>query len=234
MVEALISEAEWAEVLRDVPDWNVPDQPILVIAPHPDDETLGAGGLIASARARGVPVRVAAVTYGENAYPENNPQEIEALRVLRIEEQTNALHQLGIIGEDIIRFALPDSDVQSRQEELLDRLLPLVLPETHILAPWRHDFHPDHRACGITAEEVARRTGARLSSYFFWTWHQGSPQQVRDLSLRSVPLTPSLLQRKADALQCHRSQLYREKGNPILPENLLAPARRAFETYLVV
>ena len=233
MVESLTTEEEWAEHLRHIPDWDVPDQPILLIAPHPDDETLGAGGLIAAARARDIPVRVVAVTDGENAYPENTQDQVNALRALRIIEQTNALQRLAVDHKDIVRLALPDSAVETRQQELIERLSALVTKDTHIIAPWQSDFHPDHRTCGQAAKEVASQTGVRLTSYFFWTWHQGSPVEMRDLSLRSFRLSPALVEAKAEALLCHRSQLYRESGDPILPEHLLAPARRAFETFLV-
>ncbi len=233
MVDSLTNELEWAEVLKHVPIWDVPDQPILVIAPHPDDETLGAGGLIAATRRRGISVHVAAVTDGENAYPENTSEQVDALRRLRRAEQRRALDLLGVDSENIVRFSLPDSAVESRQQALIESLMDLVSQETHILAPWREDFHPDHRACGLAAEEVAHRTGARLTSYFFWTWHQGSPTQMRELSLASFPLAPWMMKAKAEALLCHHSQLVQEIGDPILPEKLLAPARRSFETFLV-
>ena len=233
MVESLTSEAKWAETLQHLPTWTPPDRPILVIAPHPDDETLGAGGLIAAARMTGIEVRVAAVTDGENAYPDNNSDQIDTLRVLRRQEQLCALGHLGVTSESVLRLALPDSSVQTEQQQLINKLLELVSADTHILAPWRNDFHPDHQACGLAAEEVARIKGARLTSYFFWTWHQGSPDEMRKLPLVCFPLTPDLIEKKSQALQCHRSQLYRQSDDPILPDHLLEPARRSFETYSV-
>ena len=62
-------EAEWLAVLHNVPKWVPPMWPTVVIAPHPDDETLGAGRLIATQRRQGVPVTIVAVTNGEAAYP---------------------------------------------------------------------------------------------------------------------------------------------------------------------
>jgi LmbE family N-acetylglucosaminyl deacetylase len=41
---------------------------MLVIAQHPDDETLATGGLIARKTSKDIPVHVVAVTDGENAY----------------------------------------------------------------------------------------------------------------------------------------------------------------------
>ncbi|WP_258374343.1 PIG-L deacetylase family protein [Curtobacterium sp. MCBD17_032] len=42
-----------------------------MVAPHPDDETLGAGGLIAIAADRGLPVHVVLVSRGEGSHPES-------------------------------------------------------------------------------------------------------------------------------------------------------------------
>ena len=153
---------------------------------------------------------------------------------IRESEQRNALARLGVGSEHIIRLRLPDSDVGSHETELVDKLLSFVTKGTHLVAPWRGDFHPDHEACGRAAEQVANRTGARLTSYFFWTWHRGTTTTLDGLSLRSFPLNPHHLWSKSEALRCHRSQLTHESGEPILPENLLAPARRPFEVFCIL
>jgi hypothetical protein len=69
MIVPLVLEDEWIDALGDLPLWDIPPEPILVLAPHPDNETLGAGGFIAAQRSAGIEVMVAAVTDGENAYP---------------------------------------------------------------------------------------------------------------------------------------------------------------------
>jgi LmbE family N-acetylglucosaminyl deacetylase len=201
---------------------------MLVIAPHPDDETLGAGGLIARQRMRGTDVIVAAVTDGENCYPDS-----VGMGEIRCLEQEGALQRLGVERDNIVRLRLPDSAVSSDEEELVERLMPLISSETHVVAPWPGDFHPDHEACGRAATEVARRAGARLTFYFFWTWHRGTIHLIRNLSLRSLSLDVQALRAKTEALLHHRSQLVRESGDPILPELLLAPARRPYEVFLV-
>jgi LmbE family N-acetylglucosaminyl deacetylase len=201
---------------------------MLVIAPHPDDETLGAGGLIAMQRRRGTDVTVAAVTDGENCYPDG-----VGIGEIRRLEQEGALEYLGVEHSKIIRLRLPDSGVSSKMEKLIERLKPLVSNHTHVVAPWSRDFHPDHEACGRAAREVALRVGATLTFYFFWTWHRGTTQLIRNLSLRSLPLDDDLLRAKTEALLCHRSQLVRESGAPILPDLLLRPARRPYEVFLV-
>jgi LmbE family N-acetylglucosaminyl deacetylase len=201
---------------------------MLVIAPHPDDEILGVGGLIARQRLRGTDVVVAAVTDGEKCYPDG-----VGIGEIRCLEQEGALKRLGVERDNIVRLGLPDSAVSFNEEELVERLMPLVSRETHVVAPWPGDFHPDHEACGRAATEAAGRVGACLTFYFFWTWHRGTTRLIRDLSLHSLPLDFHALRAKAEALLHHRSQLVRESGDQILPDLLLAPARRPYEVFLI-
>ena len=123
--------------------------PTLVLAPHPDDETLGAGGLIAKLRSQDVPVTVVAITDGENAYADT-----QNLRDIRVPEQTEALRRLGVLAAMVHRLHLPDRDVAEYEDKLVDLLLPLIMPGMHIVAPWQRDFHPDHEAAGRAAARV--------------------------------------------------------------------------------
>ena len=226
MIIPAADETTWSPLLGTLSAWEPPAEPMLVVAPHPDDETLGAGGLIAYQRARGVDVTVAAVTDGERAYADNR-----SLAETRIREQTLALNHLGVDDSRIVRLRQPDSDVTSYQHLLSSLLMDHASPATHIVAPWPGDFHPDHKACGEAATQVARRLGARLTFYFFWTWHMGNLDEVTKLQLVSLPLTQSLLERKLSALAHHVSQLHHDLEAPILPDSLLAPAKRPFEVF---
>ena len=121
LIIPLISETEWQDCLCRLPVWEPPGAPMLVIAPHPDDETLGAGGLIARQRIKGTDVIVAAVTDGENCYPDS-----VGMGEIRCLEQEAALKRLGVERDNIVRLRLPDSAVSSNEEELVERLMPLV------------------------------------------------------------------------------------------------------------
>jgi LmbE family N-acetylglucosaminyl deacetylase len=221
-----VSEEDWLARLQPVETWFPPDKPALIIAPHPDDETLGAGGLIASHRQRGIPVTVVAVTDGEAAYVAAN-----GLAETRRREQDEAVRALGV-DRPIHRLALPDSAVAAHETELECLLAPLVKPDMLVLAPWLHDFHPDHEACGRAAQKVCESAGAELVFYLFWTWHRRSIDVLAGVNLCRVELDAGLLAAKQAALCCHRSQLAHHSGEPILPESLLAPARRNFEIFI--
>lgn len=227
MIIPLHSEDEWIAVWKGARLWQPPRQPVLVIAPHPDDETLAAGGFISMQVSEGVPVQLIAVTDGENAY-KDGPN----LATIRRAEQTAALETLGLEPSNIIRLGLTDSGVASEESTLMERLLPLVSKDTHVLAPWTGDFHPDHEACGRAAQKVAQHVGATLTFYFFWTWHRGTPQLLRDLPLRALDLNADHQRAKLKALSQYRSQLEHPSGEPILPNNLLWPAQRSTEVFL--
>ena len=235
MIVPIASEIDWTAALNALPMFdpggNLGISQVVVVAPHPDDETLGAGGLIAWLSQQNVAVKVLAVTDGENAYPGQSTQECAELAALRRAEQTSALALLGVSEDQVVRLGLPDSGIAAHEQELAERLRALVDRDTHLIAPWQGDFHPDHEACGRAAEQAVRATGARLTSYLFWTWHRGTPATIKDLPLRQFCLENDVFRLKAEALACHRSQLTRASGEPVLPESLLAPARRRYEVF---
>jgi LmbE family N-acetylglucosaminyl deacetylase len=223
----LITEAAWLPAFVGLVDWEPPLVPTLVLAPHPDDETLGAGGLIARLSRAGVPVTIVAITDGEHAYADT-----PNLADIRIPEQTKALHRLGVPERMIHRLHLPDRDVSGYEDQLTEQLLPLVTADTHLVAPWQQDFHPDHEAAGRAAARVAQWKNLPITYYLFWTWHRGKPSMLDGLGVTKLPLSDGELRLKLHALQAHVSQFEHGDGQPILSPELLAPAQRAFEVYI--
>jgi LmbE family N-acetylglucosaminyl deacetylase len=223
----LTPEAEWLTILNDFPHWVPPLVPTVILAPHPDDETLGAGGLIAHLRQRNVPILVVAITDGENAYSDS-----VGLGDLRVPEQVEALRRLGVSEASILRLNLPDRDVSEHEEKLVELLRPRLSAGTHLVAPWPRDFHPDHEATGRAAELIAAELGLELSFYLFWTWHRGVPGVIAGLPLVALHLTDSERDIKLHALEAHASQFVHAGGQPILSPALLAPARRGFEVFI--
>jgi len=221
-------ETTWLNLLADRTGWDPPCIPTLVISPHPDDETLGAGGLIASQCRRGAPVSIIAVSDGEAAYPE-----YPSLASVRSGEHTDAARTLGVGPGELLRLGLPDSDISRYEDELAEQIADQIGVGTLVVAPWVRDPHPDHEACGRAALKAARATGASIVFYLFWTWHRNTPESLSSLPLRRFRVPEDLQATRATALACHRSQLEHDNGEPILPECFLAPARRSFETFIV-
>ena len=228
MLSVSDTEVEWLPFLESFPVWAPARRPLIVVSPHPDDEVLGVGGLIASHVQKKLPVVIVAVTDGEAAYPD-----VTNLAAIRQREQQAAVSCLGLGNENLIRLRLPDAGVAGKQELLVTRIAALASNDSYVVAPWSNDPHPDHEACGRAAETAADLTGATLVSYFFWTWHRLHPNSLSALNLKRFELSCEIQAKKAAALSEYRSQMEHEHGEPILPPRLLGPALRSFECVAV-
>ncbi|MGH3294317.1 MAG: PIG-L deacetylase family protein, partial [Trebonia sp.] len=106
----------------------------VIVAAQPDDEVLGAGGLIsmlAAARAR---LRVVAVTDGERSHQGHASPASLARR--RTAETTAGLRALGAQAAEVVRLQLPDRKLAARESELTTALAQLVAGFDMCLAPW--------------------------------------------------------------------------------------------------
>jgi LmbE family N-acetylglucosaminyl deacetylase len=65
VITPITSEAVLSDCFGHLLPWTPSREKMVVIAPHPDDEVLGAGGLIAAQAFLGVEIVVVAVTDGE-------------------------------------------------------------------------------------------------------------------------------------------------------------------------
>jgi len=91
---------------------------LLVVAPHPDDECIAAGGLIQQAVAAGARVHVVYLTYGDNhelAYwalkklPALTPAQYRSLGELRRAEAIEGTASLGLTLDDLTFLGYPDA-----------------------------------------------------------------------------------------------------------------------------
>lgn len=213
---------------------------LVVLASHPDDETLGAGGAIALAHAAGIPVQVLIATDGEASHPQSpthSPHELAALREVEVR------HALSLLapGCEVRHLRLPDCQLADHEQELQEALGKWVAEldvGCILLAPWRGDGHTDHAAAGRVAARVAQEYAAVLGEYPIWAWHWARDEDLPWAQLRSLPLDDATLQAKRAALAEHHTQV-----NPLssLPgdETLLGPEMlehfdRPFECFVDV
>jgi LmbE family N-acetylglucosaminyl deacetylase len=203
---------------------------ILVLAAHPDDETLGAGGLIASARATGVPVTLIVATDGSGA---GSVDDQESLARVRAEEAISAGQALGL--EDIRFLGIEDGLVRENRESVASAVADVAaeFPNALVVAPWRGDGHRDHRVLGEIASAVCAEGRRHLWAYPIWLWHWGTPER-RDVpwhAMASLPLEPGAVAAKSVAIRTYRSQTSGPK--PVLHERFLAHFRRREEVFVV-
>jgi LmbE family N-acetylglucosaminyl deacetylase len=95
-----------------------PEDRILVLAPHPDDEVLGAGGVIQQAVAMQLPIQIVFLTAGDfnewsfmlyRRIPSITPGNVRQMGVVRINEALDAAAVMGVAPEDVIFLGYPDS-----------------------------------------------------------------------------------------------------------------------------
>lgn len=207
---------------------------LLVVAPHPDDETIGCGGLIALATAAGIRTTVVIVTDGgashpgSVAWPPNRIAERRrleaavALQVLGAEPPPHFLDlpdgQTGRIGDAATRAAC------QRLADLLEHAQPDI-----VLTTWRREPHCDHRFAYALACDAMRNVASRALrvEYLVWTDLIGAPGD-RPLPHETVSFQldiDAVRARKRKALAAHRSQLGRlirddPTGFSLTPEHL--------------
>lgn len=128
--------------------------PVLVVAPHPDDETMGAGGLLLRAAAAGRQVHwlIVTVMRPQDGWP--------ADRIARREAEIDAVAaDFGFAGVHRLNLpttrldTLPLGDVVAA----MGRVIAEVQPEV-VLLPHRGDAHSDH--------QVVHDAGAACSKWF--------------------------------------------------------------------
>lgn len=214
----------WTGWERRFTPLNVDDcAALLIVAAHPDDETLGMGATAAKLSARGVAVQLVAVTDGEAAYPDDNEGRSELARVRR-EELRAAADRLALPRPIFLR--IPDGEVAAYEKRLraqLEAVLSGFGRGTWCAATWRGDGHPDHEATGRAAAAAARSVGAHLLEYPVWMWHWAVPDDpaVPWTRARRIELTSRELAAKEAAMQCFTSQLTRSAGPPLLPPDVV-------------
>jgi LmbE family N-acetylglucosaminyl deacetylase len=200
-------------------------QGMTVIAPHPDDETLGLGATVAMLCAAGVDVQVVSVSDGGGAYPGLGGAGRAQLETLRRNELRRSMELLGAI--EPIRLGMPDGELARYERRLTDRIAALLAefpPGRWCAATWRGDGHPDHEAVGRAAAGAAAEAGAVLVEYPVWMWHWARPDDptVPWHRVRRVSLTDDALDLKKLAAQCFTSQTQpTQHGGPVLPPAVL-------------
>ncbi len=186
--------------------------PLLVVTPHPDDESLGCGGVIAEARARGHTVRLVLVTDGAASHPGSKSHPPLVLQRVREGELLAAAAVLGVPADCVDMLRLPDARAPWRGrvfEGAVERLCEII--RTHAVATvcttWPHDPHTDHVAAFRLARAAARATGAALFLYPVWGWTLSARTWLprRPIDGFRIDVSGQLAVKRA-AIDSHRSQ----------------------------
>ncbi len=238
------SEATWLPWLASrVQNATAPTVPtpshgrLVVVSPHPDDEVLGCGGLLAMHAAAGHDSLVVAVTDGEASHRPLHEPTAAALAATRRAESNEGLLRLAPAVGAPLRLNLPDGGVAHSESRLVGLLASILRRGDTVVAPWRFDGHPDHDASGRAAVRACAQVGSQLLEMPIWMWHWATPGDARvpwrRLAALHLPEWASL--QKRSALQAHTSQLLPRSASmsPVLDASIVARSQRLHEYFFV-
>lgn len=216
-----LAELPVIDVLSLVP----PGARAVIVAPHPDDEVLGCGGLMQLLAAAGRPMQLISVTDGSASHPGSTRWPVDRLSVVRPQESAEALRRLGLPMHSLkwLRGGFTDTQV-ALQEQALSEFIQSYLHANDVLfTTWREDGHSDHEAVGRASVEAARRVGAVCHELPVWTWHWATPEDaaVPWQRARKIVLSPNHVARKRHAAHAFASQLEGDRDAGLAP--VLAP-----------
>lgn len=184
----------------------------LVIAPHPDDEALGAGGLIASLAQRGAALKVAFLTDGAGSHVDAPGWSACRVAALRASEARAALRTLGV-KEPAVALGWRDATPHARDSRAFARTVRRLVAlcrrarVTRVVTTWDGDPHCDHQAAAQVVRAVARSIGVKAMFYCVWGWTRDDVEQALARVQPTVLRAPQHRGAVRRALACHRSQL---------------------------
>jgi LmbE family N-acetylglucosaminyl deacetylase len=200
----------------------------LVLAPHPDDETIGCGAAIMRKIDHGTEVRIVIVADGRlGGSSAARPAARIAQR--RASESREACRRLGVSDEHVLSLGVPDlsiGDQSDRIESAIRDFARSFGPE-EVISPFRIDNNPDHRSLGAIVDKLRRDefAASHVLAYPVWLWNRWAwtadslPKYRQTFELLARPLWATMRlrarivdargyqERKRHALQAYESQV---------------------------
>ena len=211
----------------------------LILAPHPDDESLGCGGLIAACCRAGILPQVAILTDGAASHPGSAAYPPARLAATREAEARIALGTLGLPPGHIVFLRFPDTGMPRgghSYEAAVAALAARCTARNIVIGPWGEDPHCDHVAGAIFARAVAQAANVPLWTYPVWAWLRDPEQKLPPQRIEGFRLDiAAFLPAKRRAIAAHATQygeVIRDSPQGFrLPPALLAIFARPYEVF---
>ena len=199
--------------VRQCNDYVITNNSIVIIAPHPDDETFGCAGLIALKVGQGVDVSVIFLTNGEKSLLGVSKEEI------LLHRQNSALNAAKSLGVKQTYFMNFSDDVIPRQRDfgfdtaadkvadLIEAIAPSEVFCTHISEGWS-----DHTAAAELTRSALQKLDKPITFYYYWVWVWFSVplKNMNVLNFSNTFYLPirSVIQQKKDAINQYLNDLH--------------------------
>lgn len=183
---------------------------VLAVGCHPDDLEINAFGTLARCALRGDDVVICGVTHGNAGSMTHSPEEISRIRIA---EATKAARLIG--AKDYINLGVNDLEVDSRDRELIDRMIDVIrmVKPDMIITQYHDDYQRDHNEVSdlvFNASFMATIPNYRtkqpccsvIAPLFYMEPSAGNAFIATDY----VDIT-DVIEQKMEALACHASQI---------------------------
>ncbi len=210
----------------------------VVVAAHPDDESIALGGTISMLLGRGTTVIVVTATDGVASRPGLTGTALDASKSRRQNETRAAIGALGKgqSGNVLnVQLHLPMGNLAGVETELAEHVHRFLGPRDLCFSSWEFDGDPDREAAGRAARSACELSGARHLQFPVGLWHWASVDDptLPWRSARRVSLGVDDTDRKRRAVSCYESQLSvnveDQCAEVALPSHELAYFERSFE-----
>jgi N-acetylglucosamine malate deacetylase 1 len=174
---------------------------VLVLAPHPDDESFGCGGTIKQITSSGGNVDVVFMTRGENGVEHDAPATMTVYQGLAQQRSQEAIAACRILGVRAASFLGGHDGHLDRQPELFGEVLRVLHQGGYrsVFCPWPHDGHPDHAATYGMLAAALPHYPYPIEVWLYEVWTPLEPNMV-------IPID-STIDAKLEAMRAHASQL---------------------------
>lgn len=174
---------------------------VLVLAPHPDDESLGCGGTLKQLTEAGVAVDVAYMTRGERGFRRGGVLPPLDQLVLASQRAQEAVAACRILGVRNIHFLSGRDGALSEQPELAKEILQLLKSRDYctVFCPWAFDFHPDHSGTFDHLIAALKAYECNPEIWLYEVWSTLHPNRIVSID--------STMEDKMQAVRAHVSQM---------------------------
>jgi LmbE family N-acetylglucosaminyl deacetylase len=210
----------------------------VIVAPHPDDQVVGFGGLMQQLGQLGRTMQLISIIDGDPSQPGSTTWPTERVAAVRPQASSEALQRLDLPLDSVqwVRGGFSDSAV-AREEQALSLFIEYQLRPTDVVfVTWELDGRSDNEAVGRAALQAARNAGAQCYQVPLWTWHWAQPEDesIPWQRARKILLDPMTIARKRHAADAFANPLQGDPDISLSPVLTATVSERLLQPFEVV